>query len=97
MNHYTLTITTGSLNNPKLLEFECNTFVEFKRKLLKRFGNIQGTNKAMKEKNRVKQGIKQATCVEDVIDVFFDASYWHLDLRVKNKSQTRLPTSPAIK
>lgn len=62
---------------------------EFKQKFLKRFGNIGGTNKAERERFKVKQGIKRARSINEFKDVFFNASYWHLT-KIKQE-----PTSSA--
>ena len=86
--NYILYITAGSdyLNEPVTLEFECDTLDQFKVKLLKRLGNIGGTNNAERERFKLKQEIKQAKSVDEIVEVFFEASYWHMDLKARKKA-----------
>ena len=51
-------------------EIDCNTFEEFKVKLLKRFGNVDGSNRENKTKARVKQLIKSAESMDDILNAF---------------------------
>ena len=51
-------------------EIDCNTFEEFKVKFLKRFGNVDGSNRENKTKARVKQLIKSSETIDDILNAF---------------------------
>lgn len=83
---YTLKVTGGSpyMNSPTIMEFTAVDYVEFKNRFLKRFGNISGTNKASKEKQSIKDKIKESTCINEFKDIFFYSNYWHLEIKKTN-------------
>ena len=51
-------------------EIDCNSFEEFKVKFLKRFGNVDGSIRENKTKARVKQLIKSAETMDDMLSAF---------------------------
>lgn len=82
MTYFKIKVVGGSpyLNFPVALEFSCSDFEEFKVKFLKRFGNIRSTNKAEKERVKIKQGIYKARNIMEFKNVFFLSSYWHIEM-----------------
>lgn len=82
VTHFKIKVVGGSpdLNIPKILEFYCSDFEEFKVKFLKRFGNIGGTNKAEKERLKIKQGIHKSRTITEFKNVFFLSSHWHIEM-----------------
>ncbi|MFL0441648.1 hypothetical protein ACH0AK_14895 [Enterococcus pernyi] len=82
MTYFKIKVVGGSpyLNFPDLLEFSCSDFEEFKVKFLKRFGNIRGTNKAEKERVKIKQGIYETRNIMEFKNVFFLSSHWHIEM-----------------
>lgn len=51
-------------------ELECKTFEEFKSRFLKRFGNVDGSIRENNTKAQVKQLIKSAETVDDILIAF---------------------------
>lgn len=87
MTYFKIKVVGGSsyLNLPTILEFSCSDFEEFKVKFLKRFGNIRGTNKAEKERIKIKQGIYKAKNIKQFEKVFFESSHWHIELHYRKE------------
>lgn len=70
-----------SLYTPVFLEITYSNFHDFKVKLLKRFGNIEGSNKAERERQKVKQAIKNAKNFREVKVAFENSRHWDAKLR----------------
>ena len=51
-------------------ELDCKTVEEFKVRFIKRFGNVDGSIRENKTKARVKQLIKSAKSVDDILSAF---------------------------
>jgi len=60
-----VTISCGTIIEKKY-ELEYTSFEEFKTRLLKRFGNINGTNKGEKQRLYVKGIIKESESIESM-------------------------------
>jgi hypothetical protein len=64
-----------------------NTRAELQAKVFETFWKIvSGTCNAERERLEVKQGVKRARSIKEVEKVFFNADYWHMDLRVNEKA-----------
>lgn len=61
MKKYHVTITSGIFVLRKEYRLECIDFEELKTEILKRFGNLEGTSQAQREKALVKTLIKNST------------------------------------
>ncbi|MGX7104903.1 hypothetical protein [Globicatella sanguinis] len=62
-------------------EIKCNTFEAFKVKLLKHFGNVDGSIRENKTKLRVKQLIKSAETMDDILSAFKSSHGFSLEVK----------------
>lgn len=62
---------------------EVNTFEELKTEILKRFGNLIATNKADKEKSKVKSLIRSSGNVEELLKKVNSSERWRLSIEIK--------------
>lgn len=76
-----VTVKSGILEH-WTFHFKYETMEEFKQSLLKRFGNIRGTNKAEQHRDKVKDLIRNAGCVGDIERISQDTG-WKFEVWVK--------------
>lgn len=78
-NRVEVTISCGTLVEKKY-ELEYGSFEELKTRILKRFGNISGTNRGVKEKGLVKDLIRGAISMEEITELV-SVTTWSITFR----------------
>lgn len=80
--YFRMEVCTGISESIKKFEFEYNDIEELKTGILKRIGNIRGTNKAEKEKPELKRRIKACKSLEELVSLFnYGVGSWEIMLR----------------
>ena len=77
---YEVKISSGMYGTKHHFIIESETFEELKNGILRRFGNLYGTNKAMIEKPRIKMKIKNAKSVDEILEKV-DHSHWKFEIK----------------
>ena len=85
INKFKLTIKSGVFGTKHETEFQATNLQELKQGILKRFGNIQGTSKAEKERFKTKALIKDAANLSELQKQLDNLNHWAISIRQENE------------
>ena len=84
INKFKLTIKSGVFGTKHETEFQATNLQELKQGILKRFGNIRGTNKAEKERAKVKLVIADANSLPELQKRLAILNHWIIRVTREN-------------
>lgn len=76
---FTVTIHYGT-NRTAIFKFSASSLATFKTELLKRFGNLLGSNRVMTEKPHIKALIKNAINIDQLTKQVNRSDHWRIKI-----------------